>query len=62
MLNAAEKLKNGTAVFGINVLADLPPTEYHVQYLGAVPPMVSNRKLIKVVDVPVYRDTELSVD
>ena len=62
ILNAAEKADKGTAVFGITILADLSPEEYHSQYLGTLPPNESERALIEVADVKSYQGTVTSVD
>ena len=61
-LNAAEKADKGTAVFGINALADISHEEYHSRYLGTVLPAESERKLIEVADVKAYQGTATSVD
>lgn len=37
-LNAAVKAEHGTAVFGINKMADLSPLKFQSRYLGATAP------------------------
>jgi C1A family cysteine protease len=65
ILNAIEisTKTTSTAVFGITEVADLSPTEFETQFLGAVVPRTSDRQLLtKVADVPAYQGTATSVD
>ena len=61
VLNTSEKVNNSTAVFG-NVHADLSPEEFRMQYLGAMLPEISERRLTILTDVPAYKGTAASVD
>ena len=60
--NAAEKAANGTAVFGINMMADLSPLEFELKYLGMEVPSESERRLMKVVDVAAFKGESHSAD
>ena len=61
--NAVERARNGTAVFGITVFADLSPEEFQSNFLGTKMSHNPHRRLSEtVVKVEPYTGTETEVD
>lgn len=54
-LNSAQKADNGTAVFGINIMSDLSPEEFHLDYLGVIQPERPARLLKNTAPMQPYR-------
>ena len=66
-LNDREKLKNGSAVYGITSLSDLSQDEFHSKYLGGrlvedIDGDSSERRLMEAAPSIEYTGTETSVD
>ena len=60
-LNSAEKDRNGTAVFGINAMADLSRIEFENEFLGNAPEK-SPMTLTEIAEVKIYEGDVSSVD
>ena len=62
--NAAEKAKNGTAVFGISVMSDLSPDEFETKYLCimVLDDTDSEFMLADTVEAEAFRGESHSVD
>lgn len=60
--NAVERARNGTAVFGITVFADLSPEEFQSNFLGTKMSNNPHRRLQEIVRVEPYTGTETVVD
>ena len=61
-LNAEERANNGTAVFGINEMADLSSAEFQSKYLGTIAPDDMDTMLIDVAEVGPYLGASTSAD
>ena len=56
------KVDQGTAVFGINMMADLSPQVFKSRFLGMIVPDESERLLTRVVEVAAFEGESTSVD
>lgn len=61
-LNAAERVRNGTAVFGISMTSDHSPAEFISKYLEIIPLSQYDGEPIDVAKVSAYKGSATSVD